>query len=524
MYLNKYLKPGDFVTLLPVGVRMTLQYNNTGSLEKIYVGFDSDKRDLTENLMEPFITNNVVPTHISIKNGTAWVYGVLYTGQIPKSAGHLPECVEDELLDLFHENPKSFAFHAGYIKSTSTPILGAIQIRQYLKLARFNVLPGWFAPGYIDDTVPNSWLNDPAYTFRSVVSGLISIAGEHVEFISTNIKQWYITNTREGMDTYGSYHIYADVVLDSEESIEDTYIVRYLEASKLGITKGSIVYLDVDNNAFGCTTANTISYPMRKQCKYCGKIFDINPKDYQVRCPDEHCTSRLIPHLDYFVSILNLPYPDGGFSPYVDNKEVTCIPDLMLLDIYKDLKIDVDLTILLRAMIPLEVLPDCHTITDFVKSCNDNVDTILYYASHTTSIASDLQMSGVGLVRLKYWLEDDCNLSDLKTVLELPQINVIKPSKRFNGAPVFLGKTICITGKFIHGSHGDIIDIIESYSGKATTKFDSDTDLVLIGGTKEDISGAVINAARNICLPIWDEQPFFERFGIDEDLQKYLGR
>lgn len=514
MYLNKYLKPGDFVTLIPVGVRLTLQYNVSGFLEKVYVGYDTDKREVPDSTLSLLNSNHLIPTHISITSGTTWVYGVLYTGYRPKTNGQLPDCVESELMERFVAQPNTFAFYAGHIKSTSIPILGAMQIRQYLKLSRFNVLPGWFVPGYVDDSVPNSWLSDPAYTFNSVVTNLFIVSGNSTEIVSTKLSQYQVTDVKEIINKYGHYRIVVSIITDS--GIKELEY-RYTEALKYNICKDCIIYVE-DYELVDTYSAVTASYPLFKHCPCCGKSFTVDLSEYEVLCPDVHCASKLIPLIEQFIDVLGLPYPAESFKSYINSHDILCIPDIFTLESYESMTVETTLAKLLRAIIPYNVVPNNGLITDFARACGSK-DSVLYYASHTSDIVADLHISGDGITRLMAWFDDDCNLSDLQNLLTLPQITIVAPNKRFEGAPILLNKTICITGKFIHGPIGDIIDIIESYSGKVSTKFDSNTDLVLVGSTNEDVSGAIINAARNICVPIWDELAFFERFDIDSDIQ-----
>ena len=80
MNMRNFLKPGDFVIPMPIGIHMTLQYNISGNLEKVYTGFDSERIDRTSDMMNLVIQNKTAPPKIHITKGTTWVKGVLYTG------------------------------------------------------------------------------------------------------------------------------------------------------------------------------------------------------------------------------------------------------------------------------------------------------------------------------------------------------------------------------------------------------------------------------------------------------------
>ena len=95
--------------------------------------------------------------------------------------------------------------------------------------------------------------------------------------------------------------------------------------------------------------------------------------------------------------------------------------------------------------------------------------------------------------------------------------------KKFDGAPIFHGKTIMITGRFKHGSHDEIISILESYDATVVTKFNNSVQCLVIGDTKESIDGLSARYCKANKIPIFTESEFFKRFQIDEDISLYLG-
>ena len=57
--------------------------------------------------------------------------------------------------------------------------------------------------------------------------------------------------------------------------------------------------------------------------------------------------------------------------------------------------------------------------------------------------------------------------------------------KSFDGPPIFRGKKVYVTGRFIHGTIIDVCNIIQSYAATATTVFSTDVNCVLVGGMNE---------------------------------------
>ena len=117
MYVENYFKGGDYVTLIPVGLPITLQYNISGNLEKVFIGYDSNRKDVSDTFMMSLLSRDYVPGKISITKGTTWVYGILYTNDIPTTiSGDLPECLMAAYETKYLHNPEQFRFFAGNIE------------------------------------------------------------------------------------------------------------------------------------------------------------------------------------------------------------------------------------------------------------------------------------------------------------------------------------------------------------------------------------------------------------------------
>ena len=56
MFVRNLLQAGDHVTIVPAGVRITLQYDTNGRVEKVYTRFNENERILHSELLVPLLT------------------------------------------------------------------------------------------------------------------------------------------------------------------------------------------------------------------------------------------------------------------------------------------------------------------------------------------------------------------------------------------------------------------------------------------------------------------------------------
>ena len=514
MYVENYFKGGDYVTLIPVGLPITLQYNISGNLEKVFIGYDSDRKDVSDTFMMSLLSRDYVPGKISITKGTTWVYGILYTNDIPTTiSGDLPECLMAAYETKYLHNPEQFRFFAGNIECTSVPFYGATHTTQYLHLCKFNVLPGWIVPPVMDKSVFFKWLNSTQYTFAPIVTGYIVFNKEGANIVSTCISQRIITDKHEYLDDNGYYRV---KLLYDDNTI---HYLSYAEAYKYGVYKTTLVYLDAKKNIFD-TAHYSVDYSDTIKCPICGKLYSANTTiGEETICPDVHCASRLVRPLQRFISVMELPTMSvESIRTYIKNKDLTCITDIFELEPYKSIQIKATIGKCLQAMIPITLIQKNDVFALFSTACSNDISTIMYYINHPSDIITDLKINHPDTNKLIMWLSDDCNARDLTTVLELEQIDIEQTSKFFDGAPIFRNKLIYVTGDFIHGTIPEISAILQSYSARVTTTFTNFVDCVLVGGTNENVCGKDVVSARNLGIPIMQEQDFFEQYGIDTDL------
>ena len=512
MNARNLLNPADYIIPIPMGIPTTLQYNQSGNLEKVYVGYNKDRVDHTKDMFNLILENNTAPATVRIKNGTTWVQGIIYTAETLEVTGEICDAVENAYIDRFIQNPKQFHFFAGNIESTASVLKTAAVVNQYLKISKFDTMAGWVVPSNINPDYIENLTNTEQYTFTKTLSRVFIFRVTDVRIIELHNKQYVVDSIKQYTDDNG----YVNVKVSNEDSTYTSYI-DYSDLIKLNILKGSVVFLDSDYQIKRVHTTNTTKrIPRTLTCKFCGRVYNV-PDQAPTVCPNVHCTSRIKTRINTFLYTLGLEEPEN-LTELLTNKEVTCIPDLLILDKYKDIDIELTFTQLLRSLVPVALITNTDVFTAFGNACNNNETTFRFYVNSPELIPIDLDIHHKDLNRLMLWLSDRTNASDIECILNTPNVTLKASEKKFEGAPIFRDKTILLTGEFIHGSYTDITSILRSYSASISTAFSNMIDCVITGGTKESIDGRIINQARVLGIPVFDELEFFAEYEIDSDL------
>jgi hypothetical protein len=513
MYTTDNLKPGDFVMPLPVGLQLTIEYNTEGSIAKVYTGY-KDRTDITKDIIGILIAKKTVPAKIHITGCDTWVFGVLYTSETISKTADIPDGIKDDLLSFYLSNPLRFNFFAASVECSNGSILGSIAIRRALAMQQFKILPGWDLLSNFNDKLLSLWMQEGKYTFKPVVTDLVALGRDsglkYTHLGARQIKVDTIVNVVDDNGFLKSYIAYRDAL--------ETISINYADRVHFNIEKGTTVYFNRNQEILFSDTMTSAKQPAPIKCKKCGKLIEI-PARGTARCENVHCISRLVPVVQAFVGCLGLPkYDNVTVKSWVDKQAITCISDIFLLDEYKDCKLEVSIASLLRAMIPYDIIARDDVLMLFTTACMENPKTVEYYMLNPEQIPTDLRIQHMDLQALIDWFLDDCNVSDMSTLLTLPQITIADRNKKFDGAPIFRDKIIFITGTFLHGSLGYVASILQSYSAKVTTAMSNNVDLVLVGGTHENIDGRAITTARQLHIPISEELDFFAAYDIDTDI------
>lgn len=519
MFVRNLLQAGDHITIVPEGVKITLQYNERGLIEKVYVGHKNNQILHTE-LLTSFVQMKDVPNKIPITKGTSFIYGCLYTDKIYPIEGRLDKEVESGYLTEYLKDPTGFRFYAGYIQSYAAGMNLPMAIHRWLATAGFNVLPGCVIPPNLSENNFSSILQLETFPFSYPrIQSYIQFRKGKYEFVSTKVKQVVVKSIKR----YVSYDGY--IVADIYSHDLGVLNVQYSEIVSFNINEGSILLVNEDNAIIDCYNPDSISDKVQSakiNCEYCGRVI-IVPKKGRVTCSDNHCLSVMHTQVNHMLSSLGLEllsYDDiKEYGKSVNN--IVSLPDILDLKEYDDVNIEVDLPNLLFAAVPTSVVPTLNDWMSFCSSCNNSIDSVKYYLQNPDRILDDLKIGTNNFRRLHHWLSDPQNLNDVIGLMEHPKINLISSGKRFEGAPIFRGKSIYLTGVFSHGNFDDVKSILSSYSADVYDTFNTSVDCVIIGDLHERVSGTSIKHAKQLNIPIFEESQFFKMYDIDSDLRKF---
>lgn len=303
-------------------------------------------------------------------------------------------------------------------------------------------------------------------------------------------------------------------------------LVSYTDVCNFNIQPGTYIIVDNHNNIIYSEPTDLKSkekLPREVKCPVCGKLTTV-PGIGKTSCSDPHCTSKLYTQIKQFLYIMGLDEMSfEEFNEYVKKAGISCLPDIFTLDKYKDTKIESTLAKVLHAVIPIAVSPSEEFFDTFISSAG-SLESTLYYLHNPSSIQKDLKVNMMIAERLIKWLNDSYNVLMVDTFVNMNDIITIKVNdQKFEGAPIFRNKTICILGRFRHGDLGEIMSILQSYSAKVVTSVTSSTinkvQCILVGNLRgEDPETIALAQAYNI--PIYEELQFFKEYDIDSDIKK----
>lgn len=517
MFVRNLLQAGDFVTIIPSGVRITLQYSERGSLECIYTGHKDDKV-LHPELLTPILKSGDVPTHLPITKGTSFVYGVLYTGQVYEVEGKLQGYVESNYLSEYLKDPSKFHFFAGHMQSYAIGMNSPMSIQRWMKTVGFNILPSYNVPANLREDNFTVMLNLDNYPFKYPrIQGYILFRKGKFDFVSTNLRQIVVTKIEKNV-------IYEGYILANIHSQDSGVIVSsYSDVVNMNIHEKSILLVDEDSRIIDCINLRSElapNYARKLTCEYCGRLINVPKDSRRFTCEDEHCASVMLQKVNRMLKKLGLDTiePDAFFEFSKKQGNIVQISDIFYMDKYKDVKLTVDIPKLLDAVVPSYVIPRFSDWSVFCNKCNNSVESIRYYLENPEKMMFDLNLDGAIYKKLYDWLLSPENLLDITGMMDLENINIISTGKRFEGAPIFRGKSIYVTGKFKHGDFNTVHAILTSYSALVYDRFNTAVDCVIIGSLHDGVDGKSVQKAKQFSIPIFEEDEFFAQYDIDTDL------
>lgn len=521
MFAKTVCKPGSYLCVVPVGLLATLQYSSRGVLEKITIGFEENPKPLSKDILDTIKSNKLVPLSIPITGGTTWISGVFYTDKEFYDEGTLPGCIENSILSDIKQNPRGYTFYAGHVDSLAASFTAIMTTRNWLNMSKFKTLPGYIIPYNLSEESFCKMINTNRFPFKfPLISGYMIWEGSEYTYYPIMLSQFIAHRVVKSMDEYG--YITGNILnKESLIALNTKYsdVIYYnIQASSNVVctSKGKIVYSKSTDNKSRDKRSNKLV------CSICGKEYTA-PTSGKVQCDDVHCLSRSYPDICHMLRVLKLPELSyDKYLKYVKQGDITYILDVLLLPEYSNLDIEATMSTLLRAITPLEVCRDDSVFTLVADRCSSSAKTLMYYIEHLDRLHTEIGLSSGQARRWIEWLSDGYNSVLVKTLLEYSNIHIIDNKQKFDGAPIFRGKQIAITGKFRHGGLDEVISILRSYSADVVTDVSNSTDCLIIGEFKENIDGKSVQYAKSAGIPIFDEDDFFDKYDIDSDLAENL--
>ena len=516
MLVRNFLKAGCYATIVPVGIPITIRYGDSGLIEQVSVGYSTDVPGNHE-LLEKFIADTTVPRTIP-GEGTSWVQGILFTHNMINEDADAGSTICEKLLDKFMKNSAGFEFFAGNAVCTSREFPNSTAASQWLGIAKYKVLPGIIIPADLTPEKLDAIINLPGYAFDyPLVDGFWIWENGHSDYYSNGLNLLEVTEVKDVVEPASGKSV-VDVYLKSGMSC----VVDYYEAKKFNIQPGDSLIEDYTGTLLYNLSRPQHNGPIYYKCATCGNEFVLKPDSIAI-CNNPHCTSTLYPQVSRFLSTLGFnTISHEDYQTMIDKcGKVFMLPDILDLPQFDDVVKDCTLHQILEATIPTKyVSSNSKLFGTLLQDANNNEKTLMYYLQHFDRF---LQSSNYTLdCNIQSWLDDPRNLLELQAVIDNPHIKVVGGGKKFEGAPIFRGKTILVTGKFLHGSFDEIKSIFASYSAETTRMFTSSVNCLVIGDTKEDINGSIIMQCRKINLPIFGETEFFNKYEIDADMSENL--
>lgn len=519
MFAKTFCRPGAFMTIIPIGLQVTLQYDREGKLEKIYTGYDEMMNEASKEFLTAVRKEMLVPLTIKIKQGTSYIKGVFYTDSVIAQEGFLPYCNNSDMIDGIINKSIDVKFYAAQVDSRATPFKSVTVIRDWLKMSGFEVLPGYVVPVNLTDKAFKNLVYTDKYPFgRLSIGGYLFFDGTEIYYRPSNMKQYLVDKVTKFTDPSG-------YIKGKVETKSGTLTVNYSDVVSFDIQRNTLITTDKDNHIMFTEPTDTKKRDPRSaklKCDVCGLPFTC-PKSGPVTCPDENCRSRMWNNLNHFLNVLKLPELDGErFKKAVSDGNIIAISDILSYEEYESMKVNTTFTSILRACTPVSICGDVRIFKVVSDACGESVQSLRMYSNNPKSLLSYMPTTNLSATRLVNWIAEPKNLLLIETVLDTPNIEVIKEEKAFQGAPIFRGSTILITGDFSHGNTELIQSIIASYNAKVVTEYNDDVSILVIGDLKSNINGSAVIKCRERFVQSYTESEFFDKFEIDEDIQNNL--
>lgn len=495
------LKPGNTVSPAPLGIPTTIEYDGNGMIRNVYTGYEPTNDLKSKDLYSYIIKHSLVPTHLPTNNGTLYVKGVLYSGNEHIGiAANIPNDIINLLLDDIQDGI-IHNFFAAHLYSTALSFTNNTQIRNWLKINDFNLLPEFIV------TYENSWnniktgINESPFKYEDIV-GLFTFEGNLMTYMSLELQQCFVNGIKVFINEDGS--VLADVL--------GFGVVDYYTLYKYNIMKNDTLLVDSNRQILHNFNKHAENIWETYTCDVCGAItYELTP---YFKCCNKYCPSNMYFYFTHFSDRLNLPcLTHDTYEEYIKSGKITKLSDIFDLPEYRDLVVDTSIYDLMDAIIPVSEVRNRNHIWNLYSACNGSLESIIYYCSYPDKIKTDLKLDCDELVG---WLSDSRNVNELTSIITYSNIVIVPVEIKQESAPVLRGLKIYLTGKFIRGSKVEIKSIIKRFGGEVADY--DDANYCLIGEIKEDIDSSIVNSFRNKGCAINNEDSFFSHYLIDEEL------
>lgn len=521
------LSAGDVIVPIPVGIRLTIEYNEKGLLNIVYSGLNDEKvlsQSFSDAMRAEMLKHSIVPGTIQIKNGTTYVDGVLYR-ENPKypGGGKLSDIYTEQEVKAFLEDSSQFKFLALSVKSLAAYFSGSMDVTRWLTFEHFECLSKYIIPTQYNKFRIKD-IMQVADIFDSVNMPIGFPKITHIgiyhfkEFYTLDLNQIYCKILSTEQVTTPSGVIECRVTTDVDNIV---FNVPYSDACKYNLQPDTYLLL---NDVYDILHSNFNSLTLvspKITCSFCGRSITVSETE-STRCSDPNCISNLFPTVNNFLTEFGLP--EINYDKYrewiADNPEFTIV-DILYTPELQDIQISCTLPQLIHSIISPIWRVDIDEVYRLCNVCNESIDTLDYYFNHPENFKDD--MKDDRFTRIFEWFSKyPENYLNFKQLLNNEKINVKIRDSKFDGPPIFRNKTIFITGKFKHGSYNNISAIFRSYAADVILDNSKKPDCVVMGDILEDIDGKAVNEFKKQNIPIFTESQFFNRYDIESDMGENL--
>lgn len=508
MYVRNLLAAGDYMLTVPAGLNITIQYDENGQIQRLLLGLSPEGAMLPDEVMAAILPAEVLPRTILVKQGTTWVSGVLVRkGSFSTSPGQLPEDFEEELAAQFVENPKEFHFYAALIQSTGVKFTPGLSSTRWLTNAGFDTLANYVVPASLSDEQLSKMLQNVPDT--SIAAGVLVLHGGQWQYLSLEVTQDVVKSVTRQYDSIG--YLKGAILFESGTQL----VVDYNDVVEWNIqAKSLVVYANSNIISVSATDSKRREARSAKiACPACGASLNVVP---ETMCTNIHCPSRYYEHVRHFLSVLNLPAITQEEFSDAFKHDVT-FSQVLQLPQYAGLQISATVYQLIRAAVPLTVIRSDAALMAFCDACNNNIVSLEHHIQHLDRAAGDLGLDNRTAMALLPLNDDPDLIADIIALLHSSQINLSRTEVKFQGAPIFRNKRICLTGTFRHGAMSEVAAILRSYDAEILSSVNG-ADCLIVGDANEGTRGDWIRAAKSLNIPIFTEDAFFRTYEIDDDL------